>query len=108
MEKRVTVTLLSDFYGALLTPHTREVLRLYLEEDMSLQEIASELGVSRQAVHDAVARGEKQLAEYEEKLGLLERFRRMQERLTACREALETAAEALETAKAALKDIEEP
>ena len=74
MEEMTEIGLLLDFYGALLTPHARELMRMYLEEDLSLQEIAEASGVSRQAVHDSVSRGEKQLMEYEERLGLLKRF----------------------------------
>ncbi|MBR4235882.1 MAG: DNA-binding protein [Clostridia bacterium] len=106
MERRVAANLLLDFYGALLTEHTREILRMYLEEDMSLQEIADTLSISRQAVHDALTRGEKQLSEYEDKLGLLRRFRDMKLRLAECTRLLETAKDALSKAEALLNGIE--
>ena len=44
--------------------------------DRSLSEIAEEFGISRQGVHDALKNGEKALNEYEEKLGLVEKFQR--------------------------------
>ena len=74
MEDRVALNVLLDFYGPLLTAHKQEVLRLYCEEDMSLQEIADQLEITRQGVHDAVAKARRQLMGYEEKLGLVERF----------------------------------
>ena len=45
-------SLLYDFYGGLLTDKQREVMELYHEENYSIVEIAGELGVSKQAVHD--------------------------------------------------------
>ena len=67
MERRVNTGLLMDFYGNLLTPHALNTLKMYLDEDMSLMEIAQEQGVSRQAVHELILRSERQLNEYEEK-----------------------------------------
>ena len=64
MEKRVELSLLMDFYGPLLTEHRREVLRLYCEEDLSLAEIAEQLGITRQGVSDALQKGRRQLMDY--------------------------------------------
>jgi predicted DNA-binding protein YlxM (UPF0122 family) len=65
------------FYGPLLTDRQQELLRLSCEEDMSLAEIAQQEGVSRQGVHDILHRATQQLYQWEEKLGMLKRFRRM-------------------------------
>ena len=65
MEKRVELSLLMDFYGPLLTEHRRQVLEMYLNEDMGLQEIADSLGISRQGVHEAVKAASNQLLRYE-------------------------------------------
>lgn len=72
------ISLLMDFYGALLSQRQQDVCRLYHEENCSLQEIAEELGISRQGVHEALKKAESALQGFEEKLGLVERFR-MQE-----------------------------
>lgn len=61
---------LFDCYGALLTDRQRDVLALYYQEDLSLSEIAAELGITRQAVSDSLRHSEQQLTEIEEKLGL--------------------------------------
>jgi predicted DNA-binding protein YlxM (UPF0122 family) len=45
---------------------------------LSLAEIAEELGVSRNAVHDNIKRTEKLLASYEERLKLGEKDRKRQ------------------------------
>lgn len=60
---------LFDRYGALLTSRQREVFRYHYEQDLSMQEIADELKISKAAVSDMVRRTEKALEEYEEKLG---------------------------------------
>lgn len=88
MEKRVETGWLLDFYGPLLTGRQQALLQLYCEEDLSLAEIAEQEGISRQAVHDSVRRGDAQLHEYEKQLGLLRRYRRLYDALRQCRAAL--------------------
>ncbi|MCR5592701.1 MAG: DNA-binding protein [Saccharofermentans sp.] len=72
--KSVEDSLLLDFYGNLLTDKMRLTLEMYLNDDLSLTEIAAEEDISRQGVHDKVKRGLLQLKEYEVKLGLVKRF----------------------------------
>ena len=79
---------LFDFYGPLLTPHRQQVLRLYLEEDLSLGEIARQTGITRQGVHDALRNAQAQLADYESKLGLLERYRTVHAQVAFCMDCL--------------------
>lgn len=69
-------SLLYDFYGQLLSKRQNEVMKLYHEENLSLSEIASEFGISRQGVHDALKNAEKSLDGYEKKLGLVAKFER--------------------------------
>lgn len=78
IQKKIETGWLLDFYGPLLTERQQELLRLSCEEDMSLAEIAQQEGVSRQGVHDILHRATQQLFQLEEKLGMLQRFRRMQ------------------------------
>ena len=89
MEPRVEVIYLLDFYGALLTPKRREMLQMHYEEDMSLSEIGAQMGVSRQAVSDGVLGARKKLEEYEDKLGLVKRYRAITREAEACLWALE-------------------
>lgn len=62
---------LFDVYGALLTGHRREICELYYMYDLSLTEIAEQLGVSKQGVSDALAKSRVLLDGYEEKLHIL-------------------------------------
>ncbi|MBR4587387.1 MAG: DNA-binding protein [Lachnospiraceae bacterium] len=74
MEKVVEQTLLYDFYGELLNSHQKEIYEAIVFDDMSYSEVATEKGISRQGVFDAMKRCDHILKEYEEKLHLVERF----------------------------------
>lgn len=74
MAKNLDITILLDFYGDMLTPKQREFLDYYYNEDLSLAEIAANVGITRQGVRDAIKRAECQLFEMEERLGLVKRF----------------------------------
>ena len=89
LEERVYLSMLYDFYGALLKENNRRIFEAYIQEDYSISEIAEEMEISRQAVHDAVKRITKQLKGYEEKLGLLERFEQQRDEMKRLRECLQ-------------------
>ncbi len=74
MEDRRRQSLLLDFYSELLTDKQLGCYDLHVNEDLSLSEIAEQLGVSRQGVWDNIRRAEKTLTEIEEKTGLIARF----------------------------------
>ena len=67
------IATLRSYYGALLTEKQNDMLRMHYDEDLSLAEIAEIYGVSRQAVADSLAKGEKSLREYDSKLNLIEK-----------------------------------
>ena len=89
LEERVYLSMLYDFYGALLKENNRRIFEAYIQEDYSISEIAEEMEISRQAVHDAVKRITKQLKGYEEKLGLLERFEQQRGEMRRLHECLQ-------------------
>ena len=74
-EKNLEIGYLLDFYGDLLPERKRTVLDLYYNDDLSLGEIAEEIGISRQGVRDQIRKAGEELLFYEEKLGLAKRFR---------------------------------
>ena len=78
LAKNLDITILLDFYGDMLTPKQREFLDYYYNEDLSLSEIAANVGITRQGVRDAIKRAEAQLMEMEDRLGLVKRFKDMQ------------------------------
>ena len=89
LEERVYLSMLYDFYGALLKENNRRIFEAYIQEDYSISEIAEEMEISRQAVHDAVKRITKQLKGYEEKLGLLERCEQQRSGMRRLQECLQ-------------------
>ena len=80
IERVEYASMLYDFYGSLLNKSQNEVMALYHEDNLSLSEIAEELGQTRQAVHYTLRKAEKALSEYEEKLGLVTSYKENQER----------------------------
>ena len=64
--------LLIDYYGSLLTHHQNEILDEYYNNDLSMNEIADNLGISKSAVQDLIKRSLVQLNDYEKKLKLIE------------------------------------
>lgn len=78
LEKKVDLVFLSAFYGGMLTEKQRRILSLHCEEDLSLAEIAEEVGISRQAAHETLTRAAARLSEMESVLGVASRFRRME------------------------------
>ena len=96
VEDRMRQSLLLDFYGELLTEKQRSCYDLHINEDLSLAEIAEQLGISRQGVWDNIRRAESALTEIEDKTGLMGRFeetRRALDRLSGRAEAIAAAAE---------------
>ena len=85
MEKFVAQTLLYDFYGELLTERQQQVYESVVLEDYSLSEVAEELGISRQGVHDMIKRCNHTLEGYEGKLHLVEKFIRIRDQVREIR-----------------------
>jgi predicted DNA-binding protein YlxM (UPF0122 family) len=82
-------SLLFDFYGSLLTDKKQKVMRLYHEENMSLSEIAEDCGISRAAVYDSLKKAEKQLQDYENKLGMVASYFERLETVKSIRQDLQ-------------------
>ncbi len=78
-EKNLEIGFLLDFYGDVLSERKRTVLDYYYNDDLSLAEIAEEIGISRQGVRELIKKAEDELLFYEEKLGLAKRFRATEE-----------------------------
>ena len=90
LEKSVEIGTLCAFYGGLLTQKQQDALRLYYEEDFSLGEIADELEVSRQNVHELITRSAQKLRKYEEALGSMKRAEETARQLKQVLSVMET------------------
>ena len=73
-DKTLQMTMLLDFYGELLTPKQRETVALRYNDDLSLAEIAEDMGITRQGARDLLVRAEATLTETEAKTGIVRRF----------------------------------
>jgi len=70
LERMNQINELYDIYQPLLTAKQQEYIKMYYHENLSLAEIADEVGVSRNAVYDNIKRTYKSLTTYEAKLGI--------------------------------------
>ena len=104
MEKIVEQTLLFDFYGELLTDHQRKVYEEVVLNDYSLSEVAENMGVSRQGVHDLIKRCGKILDDYENKLHLVKRFVSIKKKVNQIKEL--TTDDATKDSKVSMSQIE--
>lgn len=75
--KELNFVILLDCYGDLLTEHQKNIMELYYCEDLSLSEIGTPIGITRQAVRDLIKRSEAILINYEEKLHFAEKTSKM-------------------------------
>ena len=73
MLKHIEVSILLDIYGKLLTQNQANILDMYYNQDLSLSEIAEVVKTTRQAVVDAIKKGENKLFEYEGKLLIMKK-----------------------------------
>jgi predicted DNA-binding protein YlxM (UPF0122 family) len=111
----VQMLLLFDYYGELLTERQRMCFDLKYNQDLSLAEIAQELGVSRQGVFDNITRAEAHLVNMEEKTGCVRRLlqtRRAVEEISEIASSLRNhydprVRDAVKRMEAAVKAIEE-
>ena len=66
--KDLSIALLLDVYGDLLTDRQQRIARDYFYDDLSLSEISENEDISRQGAHEIIKRTEQLLLFYEEKL----------------------------------------
>ena len=81
-EKNLELGYLLDFYGELLPERKRAVMDMYYNEDLSLAEIAAEVGISRQGARDIIKKCEEELFFFEEKLGLAQKLKKVSRQAT--------------------------
>ncbi len=90
MERSFDFVILLDIYGELLANSQREALDMRYNADLSLSEIAEEMGgVTRQSVLYAIKNGERKLLEFEEKLGFAKRLESVSSKLERVQTLLE-------------------
>lgn len=81
MESREYFNSLFDIYKELLTPKEQESFKEHYVEDLSMQEIADNLNVSKSNIGMIVKRAEQKLEDYEHKLHILKKNTQIKEAL---------------------------
>lgn len=74
IENMLEINMLLDFYSKLLTEKQEKAISMYYEENFSLNEIAEELNITKQAVSDNIKRASQNLEHYEKILGLVGKY----------------------------------
>ncbi len=73
IEDRIKIAILTKYYGKLLTEKQLKVLYMYVDNNLSLAEVSSELKITRQAVKDALDSAVSTLEKTEKDLQFIER-----------------------------------
>lgn len=103
-----------DVYESLLSDRQRQVMTDYFRYDLSLNEIAEKMQVTKQAVSDNLRRGEIQMEHFEETLHVVEAGKRLRSHVKRAEELLaeleslelpEEAFEILQRLKEGLKEV---
>ncbi len=90
LDEKYELSLLFDYYGNMLKENHRIIFEEYILDDMSLSEIATEQGITRQGVHDSIKRSTKHLNDYEQKLGLIKKGKKINETLKQLNQLIRT------------------
>ncbi len=73
IDERVKIAIQNKYYGELLTDRQRQVIKMYVDDNLSLAEVSTELNISRQAVKDALDTALEQLSKFEDHLHFISR-----------------------------------
>lgn len=79
MDKNIDIPLLLDLYGNMLSKVQRDNLDFYYNKDLSLSEIADNIGKSRQGVFESIKKSEEILLEFEKKLKFFKKLSQMRD-----------------------------
>ena len=102
MSKNIENAILLDTYGSMLTEKQYDTLSLYYDEDLSLSEIAENMGITRQGVHKCIR------TQLEETLGFAQKYRNvcdLCDKLTALTDENVGSADEKEKMKSIIEDI---
>ena len=73
----IELVLMYDYYNLLLEDKEKIWFEYYYFDNMSLQEISENYGVSRNAVHKSLKKVKEKLIDYENKLHLIEKSNKL-------------------------------
>lgn len=90
IDRRIEIDILFKYYGNLLTEKQQKIIDMYVDNNLSLQEVSVELNISRQAVKDALDKAVKTMENYEKKLKFISRDNKIKDALNKIDEKTKT------------------
>ncbi len=82
IENRIKIAVLTKYYGRLLTEKQQQVIKMYVDLNLSLSEVSAMLKISRQAVKDSLDAAIASLQTYENNLQFIARDDKIKQLLT--------------------------
>ena len=90
IDRRIEIAILVKYYGNLLTNKQREIINMYVDNNLSFHEVSIELNISRQAVKDALDKAVSTMENYENKLKFIARDNKIKDALNKINEKTKT------------------
>ncbi len=90
IDRRIEIAILVKYYGNLLTNKQREIINMYVDNNLSFHEVSIELNISRQAVKDALDKAVSTMENYENKLKFIARDNKIKDVLNELDEKTKT------------------
>lgn len=90
IDRRIEIAILVKYYGNLLTNKQREIINMYVDNNLSFHEVSVELNISRQAVKDALDKAVSTMENYENKLKFIARDNKIKDVLNELDEKTKT------------------
>lgn len=90
IDRRIEIAILVKYYGNLLTNKQREIINMYVDNNLSFHEVSVELNISRQAVKDALNKAVSTMENYENKLKFIARDNKIKDALNELDEKTKT------------------
>lgn len=90
IDRRIEIAILVKYYGNLLTNKQREIINMYVDNNLSFHEVSVELNISRQAVKDALDKAVSTMENYENKLKFIARDNKLKDVLNELDEKTKT------------------
>ena len=81
IKDRIEIAVLVKYYGNILTEKQKQVIDMYVDNNLSLQEVADELKITRQAVKSNLDVAVATLKKHEELLGFIARDKRIKHKI---------------------------
>jgi predicted DNA-binding protein YlxM (UPF0122 family) len=105
VEKKSRIKELMDVYPGLLTEKEKRVLKLYMNPGVSGSDVARELEVSRQAVHDHIKRALDRMESCEQTVNFLSKRIKMKKDIETLIELINSISEKFPVCKGELEKI---